>query len=149
MIKYSLCCDNGHEFEAWFGSSSDYDEQRKRGFVDCPVCGSTQVEKMLMAPGVAGTKKSADADVPMAQVPPVGMPNIPKELAEQFRALKKHVQEHSEDVGTRFPEEARKIHYGEAEARGIYGTATPEEASSLVEEGVEVLPIPELPEDKN
>ncbi|MDJ0613009.1 MAG: DUF1178 family protein [Rhizobiaceae bacterium] len=144
MIKYALICDQAHEFEAWFGSSDDYDKQRKRGFVDCPVCGSNKVEKMLMAPGVSGTKKTGSADVPMTT-----MPQMPAEMVEKLREIKQHVEANSENVGDKFPEEARKIHYGESEARGIYGKASVEEAASLVEEGVGVMPIPELPEDKN
>lgn len=144
MIKYALICDHDHEFEAWFGSSDDYDTQRKRGFVDCPVCGSKNVEKMLMAPRVSGTRKSKDVDVPMTT-----MPQMPTEMVEKLREIKQHVETHSENVGDKFPEEARKIHYGESEARGIYGKASLEEAASLVKEGVEVMPIPDLPEDKN
>lgn len=146
MIKYSLICEHEHDFEGWFGSSEDFDKQRKRGLVECPACGSTQISKSLMTPGVAGTKKSTDKSVPMAAMP---TPQIPAEMMEQLRKIKKHVEANSENVGEKFPEEARKIHYGEAEARGIYGKATPEEASSLVEEGVNVMPIPELPEEKN
>ena len=144
MIKYALICDKAHEFEAWFGSSDDYDQQRKRGFVDCPICGSNQVEKMLMAPSVSGTKKSTSSDVPMTT-----MPQMPAEMVEKLREIKQHVEANSENVGDKFPEEARKIHYGEAEARGIYGKASVEEAVSLAEEGVDVMPIPELPEEKN
>ena len=144
MIKYALICDKAHEFEAWFGSSDDYDQQRKRGFVDCPICGSNKVEKMLMAPGVSGTKKSTSSDVPMTT-----MPQMPAEMVEKLREIKQHVEANSENVGDKFPEEARKIHYGEAEARGIYGKASVEEAVSLAEEGVDVMPIPELPEEKN
>lgn len=144
MIKYSLICDKEHEFEAWFGSSDDFDKQNKRGFVDCPVCGSSKVQKMLMAPGVAGTKKTVSQDVPMTT-----MPQMPAAMVEKLREIKKHVETTSENVGDKFPEEARKIHYGEAEARGIYGQASVEEATSLVEEGVEVMPIPMLPEEKN
>ncbi|MEM7213931.1 MAG: DUF1178 family protein [Pseudomonadota bacterium] len=146
MIKYSLICDQEHAFEAWFGSSDDYDKQRKRGFVECPTCGSKKVSKSLMAPGVSGTRKSADRNVPMATMP---QPQIPAEMMDQLRKIKQHVEANSENVGDRFPEEARKIHYGEAEARGIYGKASLEEASNLAEEGVNVMPIPELPEEKN
>lgn len=146
MIKYSLLCEKEHEFEAWFGSSDDYDQQRTRGFVDCPVCGSNKVGKSLMAPRVSGTRKTGNQNVPMAQMPAQGMPS---EMVEQFRKLKRHVEANAENVGDRFPEEARKIHYGEAEARGIYGKASAKEAVGLLEEGVSVLPIPDLPEDKN
>ncbi len=146
MIKYSLICDKEHVFEGWFGSSEDYDKQRKRGLVDCPSCGSKKISKALMAPGVSGTKKSSDETVAMTKLP---SPELPAEMIEQLRKIKKHVEANSENVGDRFPEEARKIHYGEAEARGIYGKASLEEATNLAEEGVNVLPIPDLPEDKN
>ena len=149
MIKYSLICDSEHEFEAWFGSSDDFDKQAKRGFVECPVCGSSKVEKMLMAPSVSGTRKSTDQTekLPVAAMP--AAPQIPAELVEQFRQFKKHVEANAENVGDKFPEEARKIHYGETEARGIYGQASVEEAAELMQEGVGVMPIPQLPEDKN
>ncbi|MGI9353103.1 MAG: DUF1178 family protein [Rhizobiaceae bacterium] len=146
MIKYSLICEHDHEFEGWFGSSDDYDTQRKRGYVECPSCGSVDVSKALMVPGVSGTKKSADARVPMAAMP---QPQIPAEMMDQLRKIKKHVEANSENVGDKFPEEARKIHYGEAEARGIYGKASLEEAANLSEEGVAVVPLPDLPEEKN
>jgi len=145
VIKYSLICDQEHGFEAWFGSSEDYETQRKRGFVECPVCGSKDISKALMAPGVSGTKKNDDTQVPMAAM----QPQMPAEMVEKLREIKTHIEKNSENVGDKFPEEARKIYYGEAEARGIYGKATVEEASNLMEEGVGVLPIPELPEDKN
>lgn len=143
MIKYSLICDKDHDFEGWFASSSDYDEQRKRGFVECPHCGSQKVSKALMAPGVAGTKKTAENKT-MAVAP-----QLPKEMVDKLREIKQHIEKNSENVGDKFPEEARKIHYGETEARGIYGKATVEEAVDLAEEGVNVVPIPDLPEEKN
>ena len=146
MIKYSLICEHDHEFEGWFGSSKDYEAQRKRGLVECPSCGSVNVSKALMAPGVTGTKKSSESSVPMTTLP---QPQLPAEMMEQLRKIKKHVEANAENVGDRFPEEARKIHYGETEARGIYGKASPDEAASLVDEGVNVMPLPDLPEEKN
>ena len=147
MIKYSLMCEKGHEFEGWFSSSEDYDVQNKRGFVTCAICGSSEISKTLMAPQVSGTRKSSDGDtVPMAQMPP---PQLPAEMVEQLRKIKKHVEANSENVGDKFPEEARKIHYGETEERGIYGKASLKEAADLAEEGVNVMPIPQLPEDGN
>lgn len=146
MIKYSLICDQEHSFEAWFGSSDDYETQLKRGLVECPSCKSKKISKALMAPRVSGTKKSKDTEMAMTQMQ---APELPAEMMEQLRKIKKHVEANSENVGERFPEEARKIHYGETEARGIYGKASIEEAVSLAEEGVEVMPIPELPEEKN
>lgn len=144
MIKYSLICDKDHDFEGWFGSSKDYDKQRKRGFVECPHCGSQKISKALMAPCVSGTKKSDDSQ-PIANI----SPNISEEVVTKIREIKKHIEQNSENVGDKFPDEARKIHYGESEARGIYGKSTVKEAIELAEEGVGVVPIPELPEDKN
>lgn len=143
MIKYSLICEKDHDFEGWFGSSDDYDKQCKRGFVECPSCGSKKVSKALMAPRVSGTKKSGDTAI--ANI----VSKMPEEVVTKIREIKQHIEKNSENVGDKFPEEARKIHYGEAEARGIYGKATIEEAVGLAEEGVGVVPIPDLPEDKN
>ena len=145
MIKYSLICEKDHEFEGWFGSSDDYDKQRKRGFVECPICGSQKVSKALMTPGIAGTKKINGAEKVMANI----APQMPEEVVTKIREIKQHIEKNSENVGDKFPEEARKIHYGESEARGIYGKASVKEAAELAEEGVGVVPIPELPEDKN
>ncbi len=144
MIKYSLICEKDHDFEAWFGSSDDYEKQCKRGFLECPSCGSKKISKALMAPGVAGTKKSSE-DQSIANV----ASQMPEEVVTKIREIKNHIEQNSENVGDKFPEEARKIHYGESEARGIYGKASIKEASELAEEGVGVVPIPELPEDKN
>lgn len=144
MIKYSLICDKEHVFEGWFGSGEDYENQRKRGFVECPSCGSNRISKALMAPNVSGTKKK-DV-VPMAAMQQA---QVPAEMMERLRKFKKHVESNAENVGDRFPEEARKIHYGEAEVRDIYGKASLQEAASLAEEGVDVMPIPDLPEEKN
>ncbi len=146
MIKYSLECDKDHLFEAWFGSSEDFDKQRKRGLIQCPSCGSNKVSKSLMAPRVTGTKKDKRESVPMAQMP---APQLPAEMVEQLRKIKKHVEENAENVGDKFPEEARKIHYGESEARGIYGEANREEVESLLDEGVAIAPLPPVPDDVN
>jgi len=145
VIKYSLICEKEHVFEGWFGSSDDYDAQRKRKLVECPQCGSSNISKALMSPGVSGTRKSGDEQLPVATIPP----QMPAEMVEKLREIKTHIESTSENVGDKFPEEARKIHYGETEARGIYGKATIEEVSNLAEEGVNVMPIPDLPEDKN
>lgn len=143
MIKYSLICEKEHDFEGWFGSSEDYDKQRKRGFVECPQCGSKKISKALMAPGVAGTKKSSDTAITNV------VSKMPEEIVTKIREIKQHIEKTSENVGDKFPEEARKIHYGESEARGIYGKASVKEAVELAEEGINVVPIPDLPEDKN
>lgn len=155
MIRYALRCERGHEFESWFQSSSAYDSQRKRGLVACPSCESVSVEKAIMAPRISGKRKSKNADAPVAAPPaenaPAQLVMSPqeRELVTKLRELRDHVVKNADNVGTKFPEEARKMHYGETEARAIYGEATSEEAKSLVEEGVEVAPLPVLPGDRN
>ena len=146
MIRYALACEAGHTFESWFPSSDSYDEQRARGLVACPVCDSTKVSKTLMAPRLARTDK-AEA-VPAAQpVPMIAEPA--RQMRALLRAVREHVMANSEHVGERFPEEARKIHYGESEERSIYGQASPDEARALIEEGIDVAPLPVLPGDRN
>ena len=144
MIKFSLVCASGHDFEAWFSSNEDFDTQCRRKLVLCPDCGGDQISKSLMAPNVG--KRSNKNDT--LAVAPFSS-GLRTEVTEKLRQLKAEIQDSAEDVGAKFPEEARKIHYGEAEARGIYGTASLDEAAGLHEEGIEVFPIPELPEDKN
>lgn len=131
MIVFDLrCAIQGHVFEGWFGSSEDYEAQRARGLVSCPVCGGGEVEKAPMAPNVAAKGNSA----PDAA-------SVKKALAE-MADLQKRMLEKSDNVGDRFPDEARAIHLGEAEARAIHGRATPEEAKNLTDEGVPVAPLP-------
>ncbi|TCD13709.1 DUF1178 family protein [Oricola cellulosilytica] len=142
MIKFSLVCDGGHEFEGWFKNSADFDTQSKRGFLECPACGSSRVSKALMAPNVAGTRHRDQMNVVTAS------PAQP-EIIAKMRDLARLVREQGENVGSRFAEEARKIHFGETEARGIYGKATAEEVSGLLDDGVDVMPLPDLPEDLN
>ncbi|HVV42781.1 MAG TPA: DUF1178 family protein [Nitrobacter sp.] len=152
MIRYTLRCDRGHAFESWFQSSSAYDAQVKRKLVTCAVCGSAKVEKAIMAPQLAGTKKRT-ATVPAApETRPSSTPLMmaqERELRAKLRELRDHIVKNADNVGERFPEEARKMHYGEIEHRAIYGEASPEEAKSLIEEGVEVAPLPVLPDDRN
>jgi hypothetical protein len=142
MIRYALHCENDHDFEAWFRSAEDYERAAKRGENLCPHCGSAEVEKSLMAPSVSGTKKSAKVSLaapdPRTQV-----------MREALREFRKRVTEGADYVGDKFAEEARKIHYEETEARGIYGEATPDEAKELAEEGIGFHPLPVLPEDRN
>lgn len=142
MISFNLVCGSDHEFEGWFSSSSDFDAQKERGLVECPVCGDKSVGKSLMAPSVA-TSRSKEPAVPVA------MNAEQKKMMSQIRELTKKMREGAENVGDKFAEEARKIHYGETEARGIYGKATPVEAKGLADEGVEFIPLPTLPEDQN
>ncbi|MBN9149090.1 MULTISPECIES: DUF1178 family protein [unclassified Nitrobacter] len=147
MIRYNLRCERGHSFESWFQSSSAYDSQLKRKLVTCAVCGSAKVEKAIMAPRIAGTKKrgsaaSADLSEPatMAQE---------SELRAGLKQLHDHLVKNADDVGARFPNEARKMHYGDIEPRPIYGEASPEDAKSLIEEGVAVGSLPVLRDDRN
>jgi hypothetical protein len=139
MIRYALTCDHDHEFEGWFGSSADYDAQQGRGLVECPFCASRHVRKQIMAPAVAGTKRSA------RELPPAKMQAMMMEAAGRIRA---HVEENFDHVGDAFASEARAIHEGRAEDRGIYGQATPQEVRDLVEDGVPVAPLPPEPPKK-
>ena len=146
MIRYNIICDREHEFDGWFASSSGFDEQVAQKLVQCPVCGSHSVEKALMTPGVpARTNRSSE---PVAAL---HAPQDPKAQAmvEMVRKLRAHVEENADYVGDKFAESARRIHYGEEEERGIYGEATIDEARELQDEGVDVLPLPKLPEDGN
>ncbi|MGY4305301.1 hypothetical protein ACVIJ6_002544 [Bradyrhizobium sp. USDA 4369] len=160
MIRYALRCERDHTFESWFQSSSAYESQVKRKLVECPACGSTKVEKAIMAPRIV-SKKGRDA-VPVPAAPPAApaqevIPPGPtsllmaqeRELRTKLKELRDHIVKNADDVGERFPTEARKMHYGETEHRPIYGEASIEEARELIEEGIEVAPIPVLPDDRN
>ena len=147
MIKYALACDQAHEFESWFPSSGAYDEQRRRGFVTCPICDSPKVEKQIMSPQVA--RKDRAPAAACAPQPVAILSEKERELRGMLRALREHVERTAENVGERFPEEARRMHYGEAEHRSIYGEANPAEARALIEEGIPVHPLPLVPDDHN
>lgn len=134
MIRYALVCEGEHGFEAWFSSSTDYDDQSARGLVECPWCGSRQVRKQVMAPAVTGTKAQKVADSEPAEMQAVMM--------EALGRLRRHVEENFENVGDRFADEARAIHTGEALDRAIYGRASPEQIRDLAEEGIKVGPLP-------
>jgi hypothetical protein len=156
VIRFSLHCDQAHEFEIWFASNADFDSQAERGLVSCPACGSTHVEKSLMAPAVARTDKARSVPAGSSGPAPVQAPSAPvamdparAEMIAAIRDMVRQVRSSAEDVGERFPTEARKIHYGEAQQRGIIGKANPDEARQLLEEGIGVLPLPNLPEDMN
>jgi hypothetical protein len=159
MIKYALNCDKDHTFEAWFQNSAAFDRQAKRGLVACPDCGSIKVGKALMAPNIsARTRKKGStelapsvsaSDVAKPQRVASAMTGAPAELAKLLRKIRQEVEAKAEYVGPRFAEEARKIHYDEAPERGIYGQASIEEVRELHDEGIECLPLPELPEDHN
>ena len=143
MIRYALVCDREHAFEGWFRDSAACDDQLAAGKLACPVCASTGVAKQLMAPAVRASRAASRQRV--------AAPGNERQkmLLEAMRQLRRKVEESAEYVGERFSEEARRIHYQEAEARGIYGEATLEEAKALVEEGIEAHPLPWLPEDAN
>ena len=130
MIVYNLRCKNGHEFEGWFKDSAAFDTQSKAGRVSCPVCDARKVEKAIMAPAVAGARKPTAPD------------GEAKKMRQFMTGLRKYVQENADYVGPKFAEEARKIHYGESEERHIYGEATLKEAKDLLDEGVDVSPLP-------
>ena len=164
MIRYALRCEKDHEFESWFRSSADYDKLAKARSVACTVCGSVKVEKAIMAPSIgrAGKDKGARPALPPARAPDPDAPTAPapdqvqlaadprrRAMIEAMRELRKKITENADYVGDRFAEEARKIHYQEAEPRGIYGEATREEAEQLAEEGVEFAPLPPVPDDRN
>lgn len=135
MISFDLQCKDGHVFEGWFGSSKDFEDQRSRGLISCPMCGDESVSKALMAPNVA-SKKSAD---PVAEL-------TPQKMMVMLREVRKQVEQNADYVGSQFAEEARKIHYGEADERDIYGESTAEEAEELADEGIEFARIPWVPD---
>ena len=142
MISFNLICDNDHGFDGWFSSSQDFDGQKKRGLVSCPVCGSVKVEKSLMAPSVSTGRQKEKMAVATTDA-------NRRALAVELKKLREKMTDGAENVGDRFPEEARKIHYGESEERGIYGEANREEVEGLLDEGVGVVPLPPVPEDAN
>ena len=158
MIQYALVCNKGHEFESWFQNSAAYDKQAKRGLVSCPLCGSAKVEKAIMAPRLARKDKSTSIVAPAeesapapAQVPtPVAMISPQeKEFRAKLKELRDHLTANADNVGKKFPEEARKMHYGEIEHRSIFGEASPQDAKDLHEEGIEFHPLPVLPDERN
>lgn len=141
MIRYDLKCAAGHEFEAWFRSSEAYDELRSQGHVRCAICGRPDVEKQLMAPAVIGASGAGDTGAD-ARSGGEALSRSASPMEAMLRALRKHIEEHSDYVGPEFAAEARRIHLGEAEARSIWGEASREEAEALKEEGIPVAPIP-------
>ncbi|MFV0280517.1 MAG: DUF1178 family protein [Rhodoblastus sp.] len=167
MIRYALVCEQAHEFESWFANAAAFDDQTRRGFVTCPYCNSSRVEKAIMAPNVARRDRDAAQAAPASQAAaasqataasqaasasPQDMALIDPKMAEvraMVRALREKIIEHTVDVGADFPEEARKIHDGEAQARPIRGQASLEEARALIEDGVDILPIPPSPDERN
>ena len=159
MIHYRLRCAKGHSFESWFQSSSAYEAQEARNLVDCPICGSTKVERDIMAPQIVSKKgregarnapaaEVASPDVTATESTPLLMAQE-RELRAKIKELRDHITKNADNVGERFHNEARKMHYGDIEHRPIYGEASPDEARALIDEGVEVSPLPVLPDDRN
>ena len=138
MIRYALSCEHDHAFEAWFGMSADYDDQAARGLIECPICGSHEVKKQIMAPAVAGTRRSA---------PPADPAKMQAMMGALAREVRSHVEQNFDYVGDAFAAEARDIHEGRSEKREIYGEATPAEVKRLKDDGVPVAPLPALPPD--
>lgn len=162
MIRYALVCEAGHEFESWFASANSFDAQARRGLVSCAHCGSSRVAKAIMAPSIARRDRDrtpapdapppADAGAPAATQAPGPVTLLDERqraLREMVRALRAEIDSKTENLGRAFPEEARRIHEGEAPRRSIRGEATPEEARALIEDGVEILPLPMLPDERN
>jgi hypothetical protein len=157
MIRYKLRCELGHPFESWFQSSAAYESQERRKLVSCPVCGSSKVERAVMAPQIVSkTGRDSTPLVPAAEAAPAPAPASTslvlaqeRELRVKLKELRDHIVRNADNVGERFANEARKMHYGDIEHRPIYGEASPDEARSLIDEGVEVSPLPVLPDDRN
>jgi hypothetical protein len=157
MIRYALACSRGHEFESWFPSSQAFEAQQARGLVSCPTCGSAEVAKQIMAPALARAERAPERPAaahaqPVAE--PAGQPmalvsDKERALRAMLRAVREHVVAHADNVGDRFAEEARRMHYGEIEHRAIYGEANLGEAKALLDEGIEVHPLPIVPDDRN
>jgi len=162
MIRYALVCQQGHEFESWFPDSAAYDKQAKRGLVSCPHCGSAKVEKAIMAPRLSATAKKRSRTIEVSEATPEATttpapPSAPvamispqeQEIRTKLKELRDHLIKNADNVGAKFPEQARKMHYGEIDHRSIYGVASPEEAKELSEEGIEFHPLPSLPDERN
>jgi hypothetical protein len=140
MIRYALLCEHEHEFEGWFAASADFDDQQARGLIECPICGVKAVRKAIMSPAVAGAKRGASDQTP-AQTQVMMM--------EAMGRIRRHVEDTFDDVGDAFATEARAIHEGRSEDRGIYGQATSAEVRDLVEDGVPIAPLPPEPIKKS
>ena len=144
MIKYALGCAEGHAFDSWFSDSASYDKQRKRGFVACPECGSTRVDKAIMAPAVVGGDRAT-----VQTVPELVVDDRRRQAREFFLRIRREIEANTDDVGTKFPQVARAIHLGDEPERAIRGRASLAEAKSLLEDGVGVLPLPMLEDELN
>jgi hypothetical protein len=156
MLRYSLICQDGHEFEGWFRDSAAYETQASRGLLSCALCGSDKVGKAVMAPAIARRDRDVAApppatvgsDAATAAAPELLDPQA-EGLRQMVRALRAHVEANAQDVGEDFVQTARDMHDGLVEARPIYGVAAPEEVAALHEDGIEALPLPVLPDERN
>lgn len=157
MIRYALRCEKGHQFESWFASSSAYESQTRRKLVTCPACGSAKVAKDMMAPALKRADKGAKArrvtagadNAPEPKAPVAIMSPEEAEFRQKLKEVRDHLTKNADYVGPRFPEEARRMHYGEIERRSIYGEASPQDAKELADEGIEFHPLPVLPDERN
>jgi hypothetical protein len=145
MIKYALGCAEGHAFDSWFPDSAAYDKQRKRGFIACPECGSTRVDKAIMAPAVVGGDRAAAVEAS----PGIVVDDRRRKTREFYLRMRREIEANTDDVGAKFPQVARAIHLGEEPERAIRGRASLAEAKSLLEDGVGVLPLPMLDDELN
>ncbi len=151
MIRYALRCACGHGFDAWFANAAAYDDQATRGLVDCPACGGHAVDKAPMAPAIARGHRPPAAPLPETSPAPAApdgaaVPDHPAAVRAALQAMVREVKRRAEDVGTRFPDEARRIHRGDAAERPIWGRASDAEARALADEGVAVEALPDLPD---
>jgi hypothetical protein len=141
MIKYALLCEHEHPFEGWFSTSGDFDDQQARGLMECPFCASKAVRKQIMAPAVAGTKAKGGS--------PEASPEMRQMMMQAMGEVRRHVEENFDYVGDSFAAEARAIHEGKSEDRGIYGEASPKQVKDLARDGVRVAPLPPKPPEKH
>jgi hypothetical protein len=149
VIRYALCCEAGHTFESWFNNSIAFDRQVARGLVTCPMCGSAKVEKAIMAPALGGGREAAAPAAEPEKTPVAIVSKEEIEVRKKLKELRDHIVKSADYVGEKFPEEARRMHYGEIDHRSIYGEASPEAAKSLADEGIEFHPLPRLPDERN
>jgi hypothetical protein len=150
VIRYALICDRDHAFEGWFGASADFDDQQARGLIECPVCGTKAVGKAIMAPALAGTKRRGrDLTAAHSHTQSQAQAQAQTMMMEAMGRIRRHVEDSFDDVGDAFATEARAIHEGRSEERGIYGQATSAEVKKLVEDGVPVAALPPEPIKKS
>jgi len=142
MIRYNLICENEHNFDSWFKSSKSYNIQKKSNDILCPVCNSYNISKALMSPGILTKTNSSEKNKLLND-------KNSKIIRDGLLKLKKEIKNNADYVGADFPNEARKIFYKESKDRSIYGEATHDDVKDLIEEGIDILPLPETPDDKN